>query len=74
MTFAAQRRWTNPFLYEAVHRDTDSTSGQTDDRAYRIDGQWAFMEQRLQHVEIRVAEIDMFNSAPLDDSGRGHSL
>jgi hypothetical protein len=51
------------FLDEAVHSGTDRTRGQIDNRAYRVDGQWPFMEQDFQHAEIRKAESSLFNTS-----------
>src|SRR6266850_1163943 len=48
---------------ETIDSDTDRTWGQIDDWAYRIDGQWPFMQQQLQYAEIRETEPGLFNAS-----------
>ena len=48
---------------ETIDSDTDRTWGQIDDWAYRVDGQRPFVQQELEHADIREAESGLFNTS-----------
>src|SRR6267142_453317 len=59
---------------ETIDSDTDRTWGQIDDWAYRIDGQRPFMQQELQHAEIRETESGLFNTSGCVPGQGAHRL
>src|SRR5580692_6480961 len=62
------------FRDETVHGNADRAWREIDDRAYRIDGQRALMEQHFQHAEIRVAKSSSFDSRSCVARQRAHRL
>ena len=61
--FGALHPADQPLRDEAVDSRTDRAWGQIDHWAYRIDGQRPFVEQELQHAEIREAQPGLFNTS-----------